>query len=251
MGWPVLPLRHRDKRPANSNGLTGASTDMTQINEWWTKWPSSNIGLRTGDAFDVLDVDGKAGILSLALTTLETDATTKYHHPGPIQSTGKGYHLLFIPTGARNFAGRHPGLDFRGQRGYIVASPSIHPNGHQYRWIRNGELPEPPAWLTNMLIPKHEPLRDRHNAHDIIRIVTQSLPIISLTPLGARFIAKCIWHDDSTPSLVFYPENNSFFCFGCEEWGDTTDIEHFIKGPNAGIRPSDVRLARTATGAQQ
>ncbi|MGA7270466.1 MAG: bifunctional DNA primase/polymerase [Acidimicrobiia bacterium] len=250
MGWPVLPLVAKEKRPANYNGLTGASEDLEQIDEWWTKWPAANIGLRTGIAFDVLDVDGPEGVLSLGLTTVEHTGTTKYHHPGPVQSTGKGYHLLFLPTGARNFAGRYPGLDFRGQNGYIVASPSIHPNGHQYRWARDGTPPEPPNWLHSMLIPTRttapSSLYAPEDLAPIAEVWNATYAILGsqheLSPLGARYITSCPWHDDSTPSLVLYPENNSFYCFGCSEWGDTLDLGNIF--PAHPKTPTEFRADR-------
>lgn len=250
MGWPTIPLRARDKRPANSNGLTGASTDMNQINEWWKRWPNSNIGLRTGDVFDVLDVDGPIGVVSLGLTIVEYLGTTKYKHPGPVQSTGKGYHLLFIPTGARNFAGKHPGLDFRGRSGYVVASPSIHPNGHQYRWARDGELPEPPDWLNAMVTQPRTTPPSSFDPQEIEPIVATFLSLFEhtkdiqpLQAIGARYITNCIFpdHDDSTPSFVLYPENNSFYCFGCGEWGDTPDLTDYAK---SSIKPTEARANR-------
>ena len=254
MGWPVLPLRAREKRPANSNGLSGASTDLDQIDEWWRRWPRANVALRTGDAFDVLDLDGEEGTLHLKLTLLQETGSMEYRHAGPVQSTGKGLHLLFAPTGARNFANKYPGIDFRGQRGYIVAAPSIHPNGHQYRWVRDNPLPEPTPWLIDMLTPARATApsgMDPADMASIVEIFNQSLAyagdIQPLRPLGARFITSCIFpdHEDSTPSFVLYPENNSYYCFGCGEWGDSIDLANYV---TTGVKPSIAREAR-ASGA--
>lgn len=55
----------------------------------------------------------------------------------PRVKTAKGYHLYFAyKEGVRNFQGRAdlPNIDLRGDGGYVVAPPSIHPDGHQYCW---------------------------------------------------------------------------------------------------------------------
>ena len=51
------------KHPRTPNGLKDASTDTKVINEWWEKWPDSNIGLPTGSVSNwfVIDVDLKSG----------------------------------------------------------------------------------------------------------------------------------------------------------------------------------------------
>lgn len=227
-GWPVLPLMPRNKQPLGRlvpNGLLNATTDESEVLTWWLQEPKANIGLRTGEAFDVLDLDGKEALQSLK------EIVTDYKHPGPVSATGKGYHLLFQPTGARNAAKKRPGIDFRGQSGYIVAPPSIHPNGHRYEWRRDGELPPPTPWLDDLVtkphVPRSTPLIDPHDLSPIVEAF-QSLfgSIRSLRQIGSRFQTSCIFpdHSDSTPSFVLYPENNSFFCFGCDEWGDTLDL---------------------------
>jgi putative DNA primase/helicase len=67
---------------------------------------------------------------------------------------GGGVHHLFkypdFPV--KNSAGKlGPGLDIRSDGGSIVAAPSLHASGEQYRW-RNGSLIEDaPEWFLRLL----------------------------------------------------------------------------------------------------
>ena len=42
--------------------------------------------------------------------------------------------------------------------------------------------------------------------------------------------AKCIWHADDSPSLTYYPANNTVYCFGCQKAGDAIDVYMQIHG---------------------
>ena len=139
-GWPVLPLKPRDKIPRISKadggrGCHDASICSDQIAEWWTRWPNANIGLATGTAFVVLDVDGEEGLATLA----DLEDLHGWLPIGPASVTGSGgMHLLFAGNArVRNSVQLlGPGLDTRAAGGYIVAPPSIHPDGPRYTWLK-------------------------------------------------------------------------------------------------------------------
>ena len=149
-GLPVLPLA--GKVPRIEGGLTRASADVAVVAEWWRRWPDANIGIRTGaeSGLVVVDVDvqhGGAGTLK----ALERERG-QLPRTAEVLTGGGGRHLLFRHPGrdVRNSAGQlGPGLDVRGDGGYVVAPPSVHENGRQYRWVRNLErgLADSPAWL--------------------------------------------------------------------------------------------------------
>jgi hypothetical protein len=137
------------KHPRNSNGLTGASSDVAVVSEWWRRWPDANVGIRTGheSGIVVLDVDPRHG----GIGSLETLKRKHGGIPtGPQVLTGSGgQHLYFAfpENGIRNSAGKlGDGLDVRGDGGYVVVPPSRHETGNAYTWLRpfNREtLPDP------------------------------------------------------------------------------------------------------------
>lgn len=157
-GWPVLPLRPRDKVPLNPTGSKGASTDAAQIEAWWQAHPAANVGIATGGAAPwVLDLDeGGEQAWALEHGTLPEDA--------PRVRTARGLHVYFAPDAEVRNRQKIDGLpvDVRGVGGYVVAPPSVHASGHVYRWEVEG-LPLPaPRYVRRACVAVAPPLPQSH-----------------------------------------------------------------------------------------
>jgi len=142
--WAVFPCKQGQKVPATRHGCKDATTDLDQVRAWWDA-DEHNIGVATGkpSGIWVLDVDGTEGL----------DALLELGHgvPGTLTAytPSGGMHLIFAdPGGVGNTASSIArNVDSRGDGGYIVVAPSIHPNGGRYRWGAK-QTPEPiPGWL--------------------------------------------------------------------------------------------------------
>lgn len=171
-GWRVFPLHSivdgrcscgaetctgtkPGKHPRTQRGCLDATTDLSQIRIWWTQWPDANVGIATGAGLIVIDIDPRHGgddgfdDLKARLGPL----------PETVEAcTGSGgrHVYLSVPEGVtvRNSASQlAPGVDVRGEGGYVVAAPSTHISGRVYGWelsSRPGEVdvaPAPQAWL--------------------------------------------------------------------------------------------------------
>ena len=139
-GWPVFPLKTGSKTPATPHGFKDATTDPDRITTWWTRHPGNNIGIPTGHAFDVIDIDVPQGPLSYsALLERENPHTGIGPIPdvhGQVATSSGGLHLYIPATGAGNRAALLPGIDIRGVGGYVVAPPStLGPPGRAWSWI--------------------------------------------------------------------------------------------------------------------
>jgi hypothetical protein len=144
-------------------GLLAASADEERIRRWWARWPGANVGLRTGAASGlvVVDVDpahgGAASLAGLVARHGAFFAGTRV-----VRTGGGGLHLYFAHPGAAvpNDAGRRlgPGLDVRGDGGYVLAPPSLHRSGGRYRLESGGASVAPmPAWLAERLVARPGP----------------------------------------------------------------------------------------------
>ncbi|MFA5961517.1 MAG: CHC2 zinc finger domain-containing protein [Parcubacteria group bacterium] len=53
---------------------------------------------------------------------------------------------------------------------------------------------------------------------------------LELKSSGKNFVALCPFHNEKTPSLYFYAETNTFYCFGCHEKGDVIKFYMLLHG---------------------
>ena len=153
-GLHVFPCRPRDKRPATVGGLKSATTDRTTIETWWHHEPHYNVAIATGaiSGIFVVDVDGLDAELELRKLEAEHGEL-----PATVEViTARGRHLYFrVPDGPlRNSASKiAPGIDTRGDGGYVLAPPSIHPSGKAYCWSVDCAkgFASAPGWLLNKI----------------------------------------------------------------------------------------------------
>lgn len=47
-----------------------------------------------------------------------------------------------------------------------------------------------------------------------------------------KFTGLCPFHSESTPSFTIFEESNSYYCFGCNAWGDAIDFYRKINHIN-------------------
>lgn len=166
-GWRVFPCTPKGKTPLTKHGSRDATGHFATIEAWADRWPSANVAVATGvlSGLVVLDVDGVVGKQTLGALECEHGSL-----PQTVESLtgGGGRHLFFRHPGVvRNSVGRlGPGLDVRGDGGYVIVPPSLHPEGKRYVW-RAGHSPdemplaEVPAWLIEKVREQYGKLSPR------------------------------------------------------------------------------------------
>lgn len=165
IGWLVFPLVPGDKTPIKRfSGAHEATTDADLIKEWWGIVPNANVGIATGhrSRLHVIDVDAAdSPVMEWLPMTLIT------HTPNG------GHHYLYevsendrFPNGSKHDANAlAPDCDMRGERGHIVAPPSIVvPRGGviavAYRWL-TGPFCSNPFMRDITLAPLPQRIRDK------------------------------------------------------------------------------------------
>lgn len=171
-GWAVFPLRPGEKIPQTAHGVKDATTDPDVIRAWWTITPSANIGLACGPSgLVVIDLDVKNGVDGIESWAAlvgqhEINSVTVSSH-----TPSGGLHLFYRnSTGSviGNSAGKlAPGVDIRGNGGYVVLPPSRNGEGG-YQWdddfsldtLPMAELPQALVALLTKPEPKAQPVTE-------------------------------------------------------------------------------------------
>jgi hypothetical protein len=152
-GLAVFPVAPRAKWPACAHGCLEGTTDPDAINRWWESNPSYNIGVACGVYSNVfvIDIDGGEG--EAALRKLEAEHAEL---PATVESItgGGGRHLWFRLPGIeiKNSVSKLGAkIDIRAGGGFVIAPPSVHASGREYRWSVDSanSFSEAPGWLIN------------------------------------------------------------------------------------------------------
>lgn len=217
-GWPVFPCRHVDeeffdtntgafevrakaKSPLTSIGFKAASdTDFT-VRDFWRRHPHAMIGVPTGapiGAF-VLDIDVKGEVNGFDWLRQVQSANGRLPDTLTANTASGGQHLYFRHVdGVRNRGALGPGVDVRGDGGYVVAPGSVMADGRRYVWIDpDEEIAEAPQWLIDLLIRRepdlpttyeHRPLAAQgdFNQHYVDAAIDAELSTLAGTPKGSR-----------------------------------------------------------------
>lgn len=193
-GFSPLPLPPRAKAnpPEHFTGRLGADPTPGQVAAWQRENPTGNVALRLPAEVVGVDVDhyDSGNTSKRGLDTLRTLEERLGSLPPTVISTsrenGSGIRLYRVPNG---MALRNLGADVdtihRGHR-YVVAAPSIHPEGREYRWIdeasgevldrvpRIDELPELPwAWLEEFGADERDPAAERADGEAVRAFIAE------------------------------------------------------------------------------
>lgn len=169
-GWQSFPLKPKEKTPF-MKWADVATCDTQMLNGWFDNYPDANIGIACGSrsGIVVLDIDAGHGGYESLTKLIEAHGALPQT---PVSKTGSGgEHIFFRHPGVeiRNSAGKlGAGLDVRGDGGYVVAPPSIHPNGNTYEWAVDTELADMPAWMVELLKESPKPENKPAQAGEVI-----------------------------------------------------------------------------------
>lgn len=139
-GWAVFPVSQKSKKPLTPHGCKDAKKDPGAIRFWWKKYPDASIGVATGSISNLIvideDIDEDKGIDGTHQMLLWERENGDLPETISVITGRGGSHRYYKYEGKdqKNRAGIIEGVDVRGEGGYVIAPPSVHPNGTMYEW---------------------------------------------------------------------------------------------------------------------
>jgi Bifunctional DNA primase/polymerase, N-terminal len=153
----ILPLAPGDKKPLVQwiYGERPATSDLEQIKKWFINFPGCNWGSRMGRASNKVgvDQDSFAGHQYIESNGgLPVTLTTKSGNPDPHRK----HYQLRVPAGkiVKSSSSKKPlapGIDIKGENGFLVIPPSLHKSGNKYRVEVQAPVADMTQWLMDAL----------------------------------------------------------------------------------------------------
>lgn len=201
-GWRILPLKRNEKIPAMKAWPKNATKDLDRIQEWWAMNPQQGYGIVTGkESCIVLDVDVKKGQPGLeSLASIFTDEELASFVIAETPTGGKHIYFAADPV-LRNAQGFLPGLDIRGNGGYIIG-PGTTIDGKEYRLVQGelGCLPPVPGRLIEAI--KASQSERKANVTSLVKSASDdSVEIPEGNRNGTLFELACKFRDDMLSKL--------------------------------------------------
>jgi 3-dehydroquinate dehydratase len=158
MKWRILPC-NLEKVALLKDWTNKATCQADIITQWWKSNPNCSIGVACGpeSGIWVLDIDLPDGP-----NTIKDWENNGLILPQTLtQETGSGgtqYFFKWNGKEVRNSSKKlGPGIDVRGDGGYVIVPPSGHLSGNNYKWINKTQPVSAPDWLYELIQKTKEP----------------------------------------------------------------------------------------------
>ncbi len=167
--WSIIPVGSDKRSLVNWKPYQDRSATPARVREWFENYPDAGIAIVTGEVSKlvVIGVDVRNGGRE------SFDQLQQQHGRLPqtvtVKTGGGGRHFYFQHPGVsvRPSAGKlGPGLDIRGDGGYVVAPPSRHESGTLYEWKHSPEtmtVAPLPEWLLRLIVGDPKPKPEKHS----------------------------------------------------------------------------------------
>lgn len=258
-GYSVIPITYRSKRPAfDALRATGsiidgdiswsmykerqATADELKI---WFSGPKRNLGIVTGyNRLVVLDFDTiELYTAWAAWAESVSDIAAVFQASTYRVYSARGVHV-YITCDEPVEPYRVAEVDIKARWGYVLAPPSVHPSGCEYRGEGDTILhcehlsdvfplvkPEPENLsLTPDGISDPWDVATRAvecggmGSIEYIKSHVRVEDILHITEKGKNPKILCPFHSDKNPSLSVDIAKQTVFCFGCGFHGDVLDV---------------------------
>jgi hypothetical protein len=205
-GFSVIPLSGKKPTIKWAEYQRRKPTEE-ELKEWFLNGDNHNVGIVTGKISGIVVVDFD--------TEKALEVAQEHNFPEtPIVRTGRGCHFYFkYRDGIRNSQKMGNSIHLRGEGGYVVAPPSIHPKTQaEYEWIEApwkvpfAELPQMVLEELQKVASSQRPLKELYNGVPVGERNT------SLARLAGRWVAaglsleECfeiasMWNQRNNPPL--------------------------------------------------
>ena len=218
LGFSVIPIAYKTKKPLIPWAeYQKRRATVEEIKAWVCEYYPLNIGIVTGaiSGVAIIDVDIETGGLETLRKLPELAETPK------VKTGTGGFHNYFKHPGftVSNFQKKAglPGIDFRGDGGYVVAPGSIHECGGAYEWVipLNGNFAELPEWI----LAKH-----KEDKTPIKQLLTEYVPEGIRGDSVARIAGQCFYNKMNIDETLS-------FCLTWHERRNKEKVEQAEKEP--------------------
>lgn len=246
LSWSVIPVGIDKKPLIDWKKYQSVKPTNEEVVAWFTKYPNANIAIPTGvlSNLTVVDIDPKNG---------GTDETFNKLVTVKSKTGSGGWHYFFKhENGVQNHAGIQPGIDIRGEGGYVIVPPSRNTAG-TYEWLMSPQrgtliIPLPDfvkQWIQNVK-PKPNPNNSSFNL-DVLNGVGAGNRNDSTASLAGKLLAhlpKVEWESVAWPLLKIWnlqnqpplPENELLSVFNSIKKSEIESENETVREPSLGIK---------------
>jgi len=205
-GFSAIPILPREKKPGVEWKIYQTqSPTQEEIDSWWPDGSTNNVAVVTGlvSRVIVVDIDPQHGGIK---------SFKKLHLPPTymVKTGGGGAHYYYRwqkNTPPPNKKGYLPGIDIQGEGAYVIAPPSVHPNGNYYEAVTSVEdLTDAPDWLYELETQTKEKLWEENL--DGVESGKRNETAASLAGKALSLLPESLWETFGWSGMVAWNQKN-------------------------------------------